>query len=112
MEHEVLEHKIIEHDAVDVIGISVRTTNENGQSGKDLAVIWDQFHTSGVFDTIPNKMGSDILGLYTDYEKDHTKPYTFIAGFFVTEVPDSLPAGLAHAKLPKSRYLVFKILLV
>ena len=104
-----MDYEIIEHEATQVVGISVRTTNEDNQAAKDIGETWKEFHTSGVFDQIPNKNGTDIVGLYTNYEKDHTKPYTFIAGFFVSSVPDIMPPGLAQAHLPKSKYALFHI---
>lgn len=31
-----------------VIGISVRTTNENGQAGQDIPALWNKFVTEGI----------------------------------------------------------------
>jgi predicted transcriptional regulator YdeE len=63
-----------------VIGISVRTTNENGKAAKDIPQLWNKFMTENIAAKIPNKIDSDIYCIYTDYEKDHTKPYTTILG--------------------------------
>lgn len=63
-----------------VIGISVRTTNENGEAAKDIPQLWNRFITENIASKIPNKINSDIYCIYTDYEKDHTKPYTTILG--------------------------------
>lgn len=63
-----------------VIGISVRTTNENGQSAKDIPILWQKFMSEGILDQIPNKINNSLYCIYTDYEKDHTKPYTTILG--------------------------------
>ena len=38
-----------------IIGISIRTTNENEQSGKDIPALWDQFISEGIAEKIPNK---------------------------------------------------------
>ena len=58
-----------------VIGVSVRTTNENGQSANDIQALWDKFMSEGVANKIPNKIDGEILSIYTNYESDHTKPY-------------------------------------
>lgn len=63
-----------------IIGIAVRTTNENGQSAQDIPKLWETFFAENTIDRIPNKVDSSIYCMYTDYEKDHTKPYTTILG--------------------------------
>ena len=76
-----------------VIGISVRTTNENGQSGTDIPALWEKFMSEGILEKIPNKVDHTLYCIYTDYEKDHTKPYTTILGCKVsdlTEIPDGM----------------------
>ncbi|RAJ25364.1 GyrI-like domain-containing protein [Pedobacter cryoconitis] len=76
-----------------IIGISVRTTNENGQSAKDIPVLWEKFMSEGILDQIPNKIDNSLYCIYTDYEKDHTKPYTTILGCKVenlSEVPNHM----------------------
>lgn len=70
----------IKIDSFHVIGISVRTTNENGQSAKDIPILWQKFMSEGILDQIPNKINNSLYCIYTDYEKDHTKPYTTILG--------------------------------
>ena len=76
-----------------VIGISVRTTNENGQAGQDIPALWNNFITNGLADKIPNKIDTSIYCIYTEYEKDHTKPYTTILGCKVSDlltIPDGM----------------------
>jgi len=89
-----------------VIGISVRTTNENGQSAKDIGELWNKFITEGILDKIPNKVDDTIYSIYTDYEKDHTKPYTTILGCKVknTEV---IPNGMITKKIENGNYTKF-----
>jgi predicted transcriptional regulator YdeE len=89
--------------AFNIIGIAVRTTNENGQSGKDIPALWDQFMSKGVLEKIPNKISNDIYCMYTDYEKDHTKPYTTILGCKVA-ILDNLPEGMVGKHIGDSKY--------
>ena len=63
-----------------VVGISIRTTNENGQATKDIPALWGKFMSEGIIEKIPNKIDNTVYCIYTDYEKDHTKPYTTILG--------------------------------
>jgi len=41
-------------NSFNVIGISVKTTNENGQSTQDIAALWQKFFSQGVMQSIPN----------------------------------------------------------
>lgn len=76
-----------------VIGISVRTTNENGQSAKDIGELWNKFMAEGISDKIPNKIDGTIYSIYTEYESDHTKPYTTILGCKVGNL-GTIPNGM------------------
>lgn len=76
-----------------IIGISVRTTNENEQSAKDIPALWNTLLSEAILSKIPNKISIDIVCVYTDYEKDHTKPYTTILGAIVANL-DAIPEGM------------------
>jgi predicted transcriptional regulator YdeE len=86
-----------------VIGISVRTTNENGQAGQDISALWNTFMTEGIAEKIPNKMDSSIYCIYTEYEKDHTKPYTTILGCKVANL-DTIPAEMVGKTIEEVTY--------
>jgi len=76
-----------------IIGISVRTTNENNQAAKDIGDLWGKFMSENVLGAIPNKIDSTVYSIYTEYESDHTKPYTTILGCKVSSlhsIPDKM----------------------
>lgn len=89
-----------------VIGIAVRTTNEKGQSGIDIQALWNKFMSEGIIQKIPNKIDNTIYCIYTDYEKDHTKPYTTILGCKVTNL-DNIPGGMAGKTIFEGDYIKF-----
>ncbi|MEN8928506.1 MAG: GyrI-like domain-containing protein [Flavobacteriales bacterium] len=76
-----------------VIGIAVKTTNLNGQAGKDIGALWQKFMTEGIEDKIPNRIDTDILSIYTNYEGDHTQPYETILGCRVSSL-ENIPEGM------------------
>lgn len=80
-------------DPFKVIGISVRTTNENGQAAKDISMLWQKLMNENVLGNIPNKIDDVIYSIYTDYEKDFTKPYTTLLGCRVSSL-DIVPEGM------------------
>jgi len=86
-----------------VIGISVRTTNEMGQSGKDIPALWNKFMSDGILEKIPHKIDDSIFCIYTDYEKDHTKPYTTLLGCRVTNI-DKIPFGMIGKTFDEGLY--------
>ena len=89
-----------------VIGISVRTTNENGQSAKDIGKLWNKFMAEGILDKIPNKIDNTIYSIYTEYESDHTKPYTTILGCKVENI-DEIPNGMVALTIKGGNYAKF-----
>ncbi|MCV2485573.1 GyrI-like domain-containing protein [Flavobacterium sp. SH_e] len=89
-----------------VIGISIRTTNENGQSGKDIPELWNQFLAEEISTKIPNKISNDIYCIYTDYEKDHTRPYTTILGCAVVNL-NEIPNGMIGKTIDGNHYEKF-----
>lgn len=87
-----------------VIGISVRTTNENGQAAHEIADLWGRFMSEKVMDVIPDKIDSTVYSIYTDYESDHTKPYTAILGCKVDNL-NYIPDGMIGKSLDGGNYV-------
>lgn len=89
-----------------VIGIAVRTTNEHGQSGTDIPALWEKFISGGMLAKIPEKMNDTLYCIYTDYEKDHTRPYTTILGCRVENL-DNIPEGMVGRTIEEAGYKKF-----
>jgi predicted transcriptional regulator YdeE len=86
-----------------IIGISIRTTNENGQASQEIAELWQRFMSENVISKIPNKIDNTVYSLYTEYESDHTKPYTTILGCKVENL-DNLPNGMVGKSFDGGTY--------
>ena len=89
-----------------VIGISIRTTNENGQSAKDIEAIWEKFWGEKIQEKIPNKVNDDIYAVYTDYETDFNGAYTTIIGLPVNSL-ENVPKGFVGITIKKAEYQKF-----
>jgi predicted transcriptional regulator YdeE len=87
-----------------IIGISVRTTNENNQSAKDIADLWGKFMSENVLGAIPNKIDNEIYSIYTDYDSDHTKPYTAMLGCKVSNL-NSIPDRMIGKSFEGGNYV-------
>ena len=89
-----------------IIGISVRTTNQNAQSQKDIGELWERFFTQNLISRIPGKASNDIYCIYTDYESDKDGPYTSILGCKVTSL-DQVPGEFIGKAIPACKYQVY-----
>lgn len=104
MENKASE--IILLEPFQVIGIAIRTTNENLQSKQDIEMLWGRFFAENVLSQIPNKVSDTIYCIYTDYEKDHSAPYTTIIGCKVNAI-ENVPEGMVLKEIPATKYQVF-----
>jgi len=103
-----MKYEIVELEEKVAQGIKIRTTNKDGKAVQDIGITWQKLFANGTYEKIPNKVNSKTIGLYTEYEGDYTKPYTFIAG---AEVSKSVQMGeeLESIIIPKGKYAKFII---
>ncbi|MFK8008743.1 MAG: GyrI-like domain-containing protein [Saprospiraceae bacterium] len=76
-----------------IIGIDIRTSNQEGKAGQDIPSLWNRFLSQNLMGKIPNKIGSEIFCIYTEYEGDHNLPYTCLLGCKVDNL-DNVPEGM------------------
>jgi predicted transcriptional regulator YdeE len=86
------------------IGLPLRTNNE--ECSLAMPAHKERFFKEKILERIPNKSNNQILALYTDYEGDYTKPYSWILGCEVSTL-DEVPEGLVGKVIPPSKYAVF-----
>ncbi|WP_284461259.1 GyrI-like domain-containing protein [Chryseobacterium sp.] len=98
----------VQTEPCQVIGIAVRTTNENNQAATDIGALWGTFMNEGILEAIPNKMDTTVYSIYTDYEKDHTKPYTTLLGCRVNNL-DHIPEGMVGYSFDGGNYVKFTV---
>jgi predicted transcriptional regulator YdeE len=87
-----------------IIGISVRTTNEHNQAAKDITELWGKFMGEHVLEAIPNKIDNTVYSIYTDYESNHTRPYTTLLGCKVDNL-DIIPGGMVGKSFDGGNYV-------
>ncbi|KZE74087.1 transcriptional regulator [Myroides marinus] len=86
-----------------LIGIAVRTTNEQNKAANDIPMLWDRFFKEDVLNQIPNKVCTAVYSLYTNYEDDHTMPYTTIIGCEVADL-SVIPEGMVGQTFEADKY--------
>jgi predicted transcriptional regulator YdeE len=90
-----------------IAGISVRTTNQNGQSQEDIGKLWQRFYSENIMDALPARLSDDLYCVYTDYESDHNGAYTTVLGYKVPAL-ESVPAHLTGITIPETTYRLYR----
>jgi predicted transcriptional regulator YdeE len=97
--------------ALMVVGIATRTDNsaERDPATASIGRLWERFYAEGVAEQIPDRADpTTILAVYTDYERDHTGPYTLLVGFEVKSLHD-VPAGLQGVAISAANCEIFPV---
>jgi predicted transcriptional regulator YdeE len=89
-----------------IVGIAVRTSNQNGQSAVDIPQLWDRLLSENIKAQIPGRVNNTVYALYTDYEGDYTQPYTTVLGYRVEQVINTPPEFTAKT-IDAGPYLSF-----
>lgn len=97
-------YKIVQKPSFQIMGLALRTSNLS--AAQDIPQFWDRIRDSDVLSTIPNRASNEVLGLYTDYEGDHTAAYTLVVGCEVNSV-GKIPHEMVVKTVPASTYALF-----
>ncbi|MGL4908927.1 MAG: GyrI-like domain-containing protein [Bacteroidales bacterium] len=93
----------------DIVGLQVRTSNLNGQSGKDLKLLWEEFITEKYWEQI-NPNSKEFYLVYTDYESDFTGNYTAIIGCKVeSTLQNTIPQKTILRHFEEAKMLEFNV---
>lgn len=89
-----------------VIGVAARTHNAAEKNGKGkIGEIWHTLLRDNLAAKIPNKLGIDLIAVYTDYETGRDGHYTYLLGLPVSSIKN-IPAKLVAKYVPGGRYAV------
>jgi len=100
--------EIIEQPAFYIVGLSVRTTNQNGQSQNDIGGLWGRIMQNNLLLKIEDKVSEDTYCVYTDYETDYTGFYTTIIGCKVSSL-DKISEGFSGITIAAGKYHVYDL---
>jgi predicted transcriptional regulator YdeE len=70
---------IIQTEAISIIGIELRTTNNHAFT--DIPLHWQRFSQEAILDHIPKRVSDDLYGVYTNFEhagENNEGVYSFI----------------------------------
>ncbi|UXD71158.1 GyrI-like domain-containing protein [Sphingobacterium faecium] len=89
-----------------IIGMVIRTTNENGQSANDIELLWQKFWKDETIHQVEHKISNDIYAVYTHYETDFTGYYETIIGYEVS-VFTAIPEGFVSLVIEGGNFAKF-----
>jgi predicted transcriptional regulator YdeE len=97
--------RLVVYEGATVLGITIVTSNAaeaNPADGK-IAGLWTRFYQEDVLSTIPGKKTPVVpLGVYTNYESDHSGQYQLMAGAAVdpaTATPEEVCFGRRYRRV-------------
>jgi predicted transcriptional regulator YdeE len=90
-----------------IVGISIKTTNENSQAATDIGGLWQKFMSENVASKIPNKADENVYAVYCRYESDYTAPYTTLLGCKVSSI-ENMPDGFDYIEIAGGNYEKFE----
>ncbi|MFA5259289.1 MAG: GyrI-like domain-containing protein [Candidatus Pacearchaeota archaeon] len=99
-----MTQKNITKENFQIIGIKIKTSNQKAM--QDIPQLWNKFYTEDIKNQIPNKLNEDILAIYSEYEGDHTKPYSYMLGCVVDSL-EIIPKGMIGITIPSAKYEIF-----
>jgi len=103
-----MKTEIIEVSPLYLAGVTVRTTNQNGQSQKDIGDLWGRIMQGNLLSKIEDKLSDDTYCVYTDYESDYLGAYTCLIGHKVAS-PDHVPDGFTGITVEGGKYQVYEL---
>jgi predicted transcriptional regulator YdeE len=92
-------------ESINLIGIETRTKNSDEITGNGKIPQLIQSFYGDLLHKIPDRDGSQILAVYTDYESDENGEYTYFLGARVNNL-SRIPDGMVGRTIPSALYQV------
>ncbi len=90
-----------------VVGITIRTTNADGNAAQDINALWQRFFEQAVGEAIPAKDGEALYAIYHSYDGGADQPYSLTIGCRVKTDDFALPEGLDSVFVEAGDYMIF-----
>jgi predicted transcriptional regulator YdeE len=103
-----MNYEIVALEEKTVAGLIIRTGNSSPSMTQEIGALWEKFFSEGVYESIPNKSGTNTIGLYTNYEDGITGVYDMMVCCEIS-TPKNLPARLTVKTIPAGKYAKFAV---
>lgn len=98
-----MKYNIVELEEKIVEGIHVRTKNTDADCTSKIGSLWEEFFQTEVYARISDKVNTNTLGIYYNYESDAMGAYDFMTGCEVRQ------KGAHSIVIPRGKYAEFVI---
>ncbi|TGM56849.1 AraC family transcriptional regulator [Leptospira vanthielii] len=89
-----------------LMGKAYRTTMQRCQNEIDIPKFWGEFMSKGLVESIPDRIGHSLLGIYTNW--DYAENFDVIIGSQVSS-DTFIPDGFVTHRMKPAKYMVFTI---
>lgn len=104
---ENIGFRLTKMPAFTVVGVSRRACNADGSSVTIIPAVWGEFLKQNTAKPIKNRsFPPTMYAVYSDYESDWTKEYSFLIGAGVTRA-GKVPEGMTVRRIPAQTYAHF-----
>ena len=93
-------------EMINVIGMSIITTNEAAQHNNTIGKLWDDFAKASLHQKLNHIISPSVFAVYSDYENGYHSKYKITIGFAVDNL-NSVPDGLTAIIIPAGHYKTY-----
>lgn len=89
-----------DRSALRLVGWETPASNDDPQP---IGALWQRLHGEDLATQVVGRQGRTVYAVYSDYQGDHTQPYTYFLGYAVgSDAP--VPGGLVARDVPAGPY--------
>ena len=102
----------VKRDGFIVAGLKIEVSNKEAMETGCIWKAWEELFSSGILESLKNKVWVELYGVYTDYEENFlddvdNKKYSLIIWAKVSS-KDDLPGGVSYVEIPELSYKKFE----
>lgn len=101
-----MNYEVVNLKEKKVVGLNIRTNNNDPNMSNDIGKLWNEFFNQGIFSEIKNKVNERAIGLCSNYESDFTGDYDMTVACEVSDEKE-IPKGTIVKKIPAGKYAKF-----
>lgn len=95
-----MKFNVVPKESFHIIGLQIRTSNATPD---EMGILWHKFDQEKLGEKISHKIGNELIAVYSDYEGDYTKPYTYTLGYKVSNT-DHVPHNMVAMEVPAGNF--------
>lgn len=103
-----MNYEIVSLEEKTIVGFSARTNNASPEMGEVIGGLWRKLYSENGCALLDGRVNGKAVGVYTDYDNNHTGDYTVIAACEVSQA-QNIPEHMTVRKIPAGKYAKFVV---